>query len=269
MTLPLITGALLRLRRGRARHRPGLCGQHAGRHRGGADRRAPRAAAARSEGHADRSARSSTRVLGLALLYRHAPRRPFLAALAGCLLARSCRLALLFELDANKMTAGVFRHGDLASSRDARDPVREGRQDGDRAPGGATATPAASAPTASPTGRSTWTATGAARLATKSPWCSPARCRSPSSRTRRRAAVIGIGTGLTMHTLLQSLTHRARGDRRDRGRDGRGLARLRAAQRRGVRRSARPRSSSTTPRPTSPRTTGATTSSSRSPPIPG
>ncbi|MGH8675672.1 MAG: hypothetical protein ACREVG_15345, partial [Burkholderiales bacterium] len=57
--------------------------------------------------------------LGLALLYRFVPaKRPFAFAAAGCT-ALFVPLCAAFELDANKMTAGVFRHGDLASSRDA------------------------------------------------------------------------------------------------------------------------------------------------------
>jgi spermidine synthase len=142
-------------------------------------------------------------LLGLALLHRHAPRRPFLAALAGCLLA-FLPLALLFELNPNKLTAGVFRHGDLASSADARILYAKdgktatvhlvaygdtysirtnGKSDG-----------SINMDRAEPRGSDevTMVLTGALPLALK-----------PDAKS---AAVIGIGTGLTMHTLLQSLT---------------------------------------------------------------
>ena len=74
---------------------------------------------ARPEGRADRRLRSIDVALGLVLL-------SFLVreTLAGARRQRLRRRVLVVgaracELDANKMTAGVFRHGDLASSRDA------------------------------------------------------------------------------------------------------------------------------------------------------
>src|SRR6185436_17200579 len=57
--------------------------------------------------------------LGLALLYRFSAHTwPFAASAAACVLAFA-PVVLLFELNVNKMTAGVFRHGDLSSSADA------------------------------------------------------------------------------------------------------------------------------------------------------
>ncbi|HEX5612325.1 MAG TPA: fused MFS/spermidine synthase, partial [Burkholderiales bacterium] len=57
---------------------------------------------------------------GLVLLYRYATlRRTFALAAAGSA-AIFVPVAAAFELDANKMTAGVFRHGDLSSSREAK-----------------------------------------------------------------------------------------------------------------------------------------------------
>jgi predicted membrane-bound spermidine synthase len=121
------------------------------------------------------------------------------AACAGALLV----VALAVELDANKMTAGVFRYGDLAASRDAEILYRKD---------GKTATvhlvKYAEAVSLRTNGKSdgsinldrdgvrgsdeiTMVLTGALPLALR-----------PDART---AAVIGIGTGLTTHTLLQSL----------------------------------------------------------------
>src|SRR5258707_6226519 len=111
--------------------------------------------------------------------------------------------ALGVELDANKMTAGVFRHGDLASSRDAAVLFKKD---------GKTATvhlvKYREATSLRTNGKSdgsinldasgergsdeiTMVLTGALPLALK-----------PDAKS---VAVIGIGTGLTMHTLLQSL----------------------------------------------------------------
>lgn len=142
--------------------------------------------------------------LGLILLWRYgAGGRALAIAGAGCALL-FMPLALRFELDANKMTAGVFRHGDLSSSRDATILYRKdgktatvhlaryadaisirtnGKSDGSVA--------LDSAPQRG-TDEITMVLTGALPLALK-----------PEA---REAAVIGIGTGLTTHTLLQSLS---------------------------------------------------------------
>src|SRR6185503_19486416 len=138
--------------------------------------------------------------LGLVLLREAGARLGFPAAL--CLGALGAA-AFGVELDANKMTAGVFRHGELASSRSAQvlfnrdgktatvhlvrypDAVSlrtNGKSDGsvNMDPGGERGSD-----------EITMVLTGAIPLALK-----------PDTRS---AAVIGIGTGLTMHTLLQSL----------------------------------------------------------------
>jgi len=142
--------------------------------------------------------------LGLALLWRFgAGGRAVAFAGAACALL-FVPLTLLFELDANKMTAGVFRHGDLSSSRDATILYRRdgktatvhlaryqdaisirtnGKSDGSIALDGAAQRG---------TDEITMVLTGALPLALK-----------PEA---REAAVIGIGTGLTTHTLLQSLS---------------------------------------------------------------
>ena len=142
--------------------------------------------------------------LGLALLYMFSPQRlSFAAAGAACVFA-FVPVTLLFELNANKMTAGVFRHGDLGSSLDAEilfskdgktatvhlaryadaTSIRtNGKSDGsiNLNPEGARGSD-----------EITMVLTGAVPLAIK-----------PDAKT---AAVIGIGTGLTMHTLLQDLS---------------------------------------------------------------
>jgi len=140
--------------------------------------------------------------VGLMLLRRFAPGgREFVLAAAGCT-ALFAPLSIAFDLDANKMTAGVFRHGDLRSSRDAQilyakdgktstvhlaqyseaKSIRtNGKSDGAiNLPGFERGTDEV-----------TMVLTGALPLALK-----------PDARS---AAVIGIGTGVTMHTLLQSL----------------------------------------------------------------
>ena len=142
--------------------------------------------------------------LGLALLYRFAAqRRSFAAAAATCLLA-FLPMAALFELNPNKMTAGVFRHGDLSTSADAkilynRDGktatvhlVRYGDATSIRTNGKSDGSINLDRDGPRGSDEITMVLTGALPLALK-----------PEART---AAVIGIGTGLTMHALLQSLS---------------------------------------------------------------
>ena len=142
--------------------------------------------------------------LGLALLYRFAPasRRPFAVAAVACLLA-VVPMAALFELNPNKMTAGVFRHGDLSSSADAkilfnRDGktatvhlVRYGDATSIRTNGKSDGSINMDRDGQRGSDEITMVLTGAVPLALK-----------PAA---KNAAVIGIGTGLTMHALLQSL----------------------------------------------------------------
>jgi spermidine synthase len=107
------------------------------------------------------------------------------------------------ELDANKMTAGVFRHGDLASSRDAtvlfnRDgktatvhlvkyPEATSLRTNGKSDGSINMDPSGERGS----DEITMVLTGALPLALK-----------PEAKS---VAVIGIGTGLTMHTVLESL----------------------------------------------------------------
>jgi spermidine synthase len=143
-------------------------------------------------------------LLGLVLLRRVARGRTALAATAAACLLAFLAVALLFELNPNKLTAGVFRHGDLSASATARilfdkdgktatvhlvayDEIlsirTNGKSDGsinmDRAG-------------VRGSDEITMVLTGALPLALK-----------PDAKS---AAVIGIGTGLTMHALLQNLS---------------------------------------------------------------
>ena len=140
--------------------------------------------------------------VGIALLARFSRPRPAGAAAAGCA-ALLAAAGFGVHFDANRMTAGVFRYGDLAESLDAkvlyaRDGktatvhlVRYGdtlslRTNG-KSDGSVNVDPA------DPPGSDevTMVLTGALPLALR-----------PGARS---AAVIGIGTGLTTHTLLQDL----------------------------------------------------------------
>ncbi|HLE67665.1 MAG TPA: hypothetical protein VI730_10995 [Burkholderiales bacterium] len=142
--------------------------------------------------------------LGLVLLYRFVEGRRSFAFAAAASAAFFVPVSAAFELDANKMTAGVFRHGDLASSRDATILFRK---DGKTATVHLVLYPEATSIRTNgksdgsinlkPEGERgsdeiTMVLTGAVPLALK-----------PETKS---AAVIGIGTGLTMHTLLQSMS---------------------------------------------------------------
>jgi len=142
--------------------------------------------------------------LGLVLLSRFAPQRwPFLASAAACVLAFA-PVSFLFELNANKMTAGVFRHGDLGSSRDAEILYNKD---------GKTATVHLVRYTDTTSIRTNGKSDGSINL-------DPEGARGSDEITMaltaalplaikpdaKSAAVIGIGTGLTTHTLLQDLS---------------------------------------------------------------
>lgn len=142
--------------------------------------------------------------LGLVLLYRFAPRHwTFAAPAAACVLAFT-PVVLTFDLDVNKMTAGVFRHGDLSASQGAeilfnkdgktatvhlvRYPDATSIRTNGKSDGSINLNPEG----ARGSDEITMTLTAAVPLALKS--------------DAKSAAVIGIGTGLTMHTLLQDLS---------------------------------------------------------------
>jgi predicted membrane-bound spermidine synthase len=141
--------------------------------------------------------------LGIALLWRTVPRGLARAAAAACLLA-FVPMAALFELDANKMTAGVFRHGELGASANvpilyARDGktatvhlVRYGDATSIRTNGKSDGSINMDRDGPRGSDEITMVLTGAIPLALR-----------PDAKA---AAVIGIGTGLTMHALLQSAT---------------------------------------------------------------
>jgi predicted membrane-bound spermidine synthase len=144
-------------------------------------------------------------VLGVYLLYRYtpAPRHAALAALACA--ALFLPVALGFHLDVNKLTAGVFRHGDLESSRDAKvlfekdgktatvHLMQYGSSTSIRTNGKSDGSINLTGEAESDRGTDeiTMVLTAAVPLSLK-----------PDAKT---VAVIGIGTGVTTHTLLQSL----------------------------------------------------------------
>ena len=140
--------------------------------------------------------------LGLVLLHFFVARRT-LGWLAAAAAASFLALGVGVELDANKMTAGVFRHGELAASRDAMVLFRKDGKTATvhlvkyseatslRTNGKSDGSINLDASGERGTDEITMVLTGALPLALK-----------PETRS---AAVIGIGTGLTTHTLLQSL----------------------------------------------------------------
>ncbi len=141
--------------------------------------------------------------LGLLLLASFSSRTAFSYVAAGCAVV-FVAAALGFELDANKMTAGVFRHGELATSRDAeilfkkdgktatvhlvKYPEATSLRTNGKSDGSINLDPAGERGS----DEITMVLTGALPLAL-----------APGTKS---AAVIGIGTGLTTHTLLQSLS---------------------------------------------------------------
>jgi spermidine synthase len=142
-------------------------------------------------------------VLGLALLMRFASRRTALATGSAALLFAFLPVMALFDLNPNKMTAGVFRHGDLSSSASAKilfakdgktatvHLVGYGEMYSIRTNGKSDGSINMDRSGARGSDEITMVLTGLLPLALK-----------PDA---RNAAVIGIGTGLTMHALLQNL----------------------------------------------------------------
>ncbi|OGA69194.1 MAG: hypothetical protein A3G83_10940 [Betaproteobacteria bacterium RIFCSPLOWO2_12_FULL_68_20] len=141
--------------------------------------------------------------LGLLLLRRFAASPRQLAWATAACAAVFIVLGFAFELDPNKLTAGVFRHGDLATSRDAQvlfakdgktatvHLVKYSEATSIRTNGKSDGSINLDAQGVRGTDEITMVLTGALPLALK-----------PEAKS---AAVIGIGTGLTTHTLLQSL----------------------------------------------------------------
>lgn len=140
--------------------------------------------------------------LGLALLHFLELRKALVYAGATCAVL-ILALALGVQLDAHKMTAGVFRHGDVGSSRDAtilfsKDGktatvhlVKYPEAVSLRTNGKSDGSINMNADGERGTDEITMVLTAALPLALK-----------PETKS---AAVIGIGTGLTTHTLLQNL----------------------------------------------------------------
>src|SRR5688572_22558700 len=141
--------------------------------------------------------------LGLLLLASFSARKAFSYVAVGCA-AVFVAATLGFELDANKMTAGVFRHGELAASREAeilfkkdgktstvhlvKYPEATSLRTNGKSDGSINLDPAGERGS----DEITMVLTAALPLAL-----------APGTKS---AAVIGIGTGLTTHTLLQSLS---------------------------------------------------------------
>ncbi|HTG96050.1 MAG TPA: hypothetical protein VL982_01250, partial [Burkholderiales bacterium] len=140
--------------------------------------------------------------LGLAL-FAFLEMKTILAWATGLSAAAIAALAFGVQLDAHKMTAGVFRHGDIGSSRDAtilfnkdgktatvhlvKYPEAVSLRTNGKSDGSINLDPNGERGT----DEITMVLTAALPLALK-----------PDTKS---AAVIGIGTGLTTHTLLQSL----------------------------------------------------------------
>ena len=141
--------------------------------------------------------------LGLILLYHFAERPTAFAWATVACAAAFTPIAAAFQLDPHKMTAGVYRYGDLAASRGAtilynRDGktatvhlVRYADAISIRTNGKSDGSIVTDRAAERGTDEITMVLTGALPLALK-----------PDAKS---AAVIGIGTGLTTHTLLQSL----------------------------------------------------------------
>lgn len=142
--------------------------------------------------------------LGMIILWRFLPSRAVLTGTAAACAALFLPVSLAYDLDPNKMTAGVFRYGELSGSRNAKILFnRDGKtstvhlvQYSDalsiRTNGKSDGSINMNRETARGSDEITMVLTGALPLALK-----------PDAKS---AAVIGIGTGLTMHTLLQSLS---------------------------------------------------------------
>jgi spermidine synthase len=142
-------------------------------------------------------------VLGITLLLLFSSKKNTWKFVTAICAAIFVALGALVHLDAHKMTAGVFRHGELATSRDAKILF---------AKDGKTATvhlvQYADATSLRTNGKSDGSITldrDAVRGSDEITMVLTAALPLALNPDTRRAAVIGIGTGLTTHTLLQSL----------------------------------------------------------------
>jgi spermidine synthase len=141
--------------------------------------------------------------LGITLLWLFSARKGTWKLAAVSCAAAFIALGMLVELDAQKMTAGVFRHGELATSRDAKILfARDGKT--------ATVhlvqyTDAVSLRTNGKSDGSIVLDRDLTRGSDEITMVLTAALPLALNPDIRRAAVIGIGTGLTTHTLLQSL----------------------------------------------------------------
>ena len=143
--------------------------------------------------------------LGLALLAAARAARRGLPAPRRLRRSSSSRSRSASQLDANKMTAGVFRYGDLASL--ARGDSALHTQDGKTATVHLVRLPGRRSLRTNGKSDGSINLDGrrASAAPTRSPWCSLRALPLALKPEAKSAAVIGIGTGLTTHTLLQSL----------------------------------------------------------------
>jgi spermidine synthase len=140
--------------------------------------------------------------VGLALLFLFVDKKTLRLA-AGTCAALFFAVGLAVELDANKMTAGVFRYGDLSASEDAQVLYKK---DGRTATVHLVKYPeATSLRTNGKSDGSINLDPNGARGSDEITMVLTAALPLSLKPDTRRAAVIGMGTGLTTHTLLQSL----------------------------------------------------------------
>ena len=140
--------------------------------------------------------------LGLLLLDRFAAtRRAFALAAVACVVA-FVPIASLFQLDARKMAAGVFRSGELSSSRDVKILFNK---DGKTATVHLVLYPDATSIRTNGKSDGSIYAPSARRGTDEITMVLTAALPLSLKPDAKHAAVIGIGTGLTTHTLLQSL----------------------------------------------------------------
>jgi spermidine synthase len=140
--------------------------------------------------------------LGLVLLRHAGLGRRSLAGAAAVSAALFLPMAIAFQLDVHKMTAGVFRHGDLASSRDAKVLFNA---DGKTATVHLVAYPGAVSLRTNGKSDGSIANPGEPRSTDEITMVLTAALPLALKPGIRQAAVIGIGTGLTTHTLLQDL----------------------------------------------------------------
>ena len=105
------------------------------------------------------------------------------------------------QLDPRRLVSGVYRYRSAELDPDDDRALLPGRQDGQHQRHVARQPTSRSRPTANQTRASKWIRR-APRCSTRSRWSWPARCPLVYKPDARRVANIGLGSGLTTHTLL-------------------------------------------------------------------